>query len=85
MAGKKVRKFNVKTDKYEDFYIPVEAAIYEDLDTRVRCAECGRELYFGDCYTSLVIHNPIGFGYGVCLQCYTLEREQERFRRWRDE
>ena len=36
-------------------------------------AQCGKELKYGDTYTSLEIHTAMGFGYGVCEDCYEFE------------
>ena len=31
---------------------------------------CGREVKFGDCYTSMRYHSGAGFGYNECPECY---------------
>jgi len=43
------------------------------MDKIVNCANCGKELKFGECYTSKTIHTEIGMGYGVCEECYNKE------------
>lgn len=74
-----VKKWDYETESYKDYKLPKKASLFEfDLDTIVQCAGCGRRLMYGKCYTSKVIHNSFGFGYGVCEDCYVDEREQER-------
>lgn len=41
-----------------------------DMSTLVNCCRCGRELPYGECYTSLQVHTRMGFGYAVCHDCY---------------
>ena len=50
----------------------------EDMREIVNCAQCGREIKFGDCYTSREIHNRFGLGFPVCESCYEAEWERER-------
>ena len=45
------------------------------MDKIVNCANCGKELKFGECYTSKTIHTEIGMGYGVCEECYDKEEK----------
>ena len=47
-----------------------------DLKEAVNCPHCGKEIPFGGTYTSLEIHTNMGFGFGVCGDCY--EKEWER-------
>lgn len=49
-----------------------------DMDTVINCASCGKEIPFGDTYTSRCIHNAAGFGYMVCAECYEKEWAAER-------
>lgn len=44
----------------------------------VNCPHCGKELEYGNCYTSLEIHTEMGFGYGVCEKCYEEEWNRRR-------
>lgn len=79
-----MQKFNRESHKYEDYKIPSDwyCPIYsDDMDEIINCVSCGKELPFGDCYTSLEIHNDIGLGYGVCRGCYSEEhfRKYERY------
>ena len=47
----------------------------------VNCPQCGKELPYGETYTSKEIHNWVGLGYGVCEECY--EKECERRKKYR--
>lgn len=46
------------------------------MSNKVNCAQCGREIKFGDSYTSKEIHTFSGFGYSVCEECYDKEWER---------
>lgn len=74
-----VGKWNYEKKAYDPHMIPDEwnVMLYsDDMNEIVNCAACGRELRFGDCYTSKEIHNRVGFGYGVCEDCYKKEWER---------
>lgn len=58
----------------DGWYCPL---VLYDMGTIVNCASCGKDLPFGDTYTSRQIHNPFGFGYMVCEACMTKERMDE--------
>lgn len=76
-----MRKWNYEKHEYEDYSVPIDwyVSTYEtDMDKVVNCASCGKELPFGDTYTSLEIHTTVGFGYGVCEECYQREWERRR-------
>lgn len=63
--------------EYEPYYLPDGASCYEeDMDKVVSCAQCGRAVTFGGCYTSLKVHTQIGFGYAVCHECHVAEMEE---------
>lgn len=71
-----VEKWNTLKRKYEPYKIPAEwkcETYLEDLEEYINCAQCGRLIKFGDSYTSLEIHNSIGFGYCVCEKCHDNE------------
>ena len=71
-------KWDYELQRYIEYELPKGASLFQaDLDTIVECAECGKELTFGQCYTSRTIHSPLGFGYGVCEECYEKEFELE--------
>lgn len=73
-------KWNYELHDYELFNSPaVKISLYgDDMDKLVDCANCGKELPFGECYTSMEIHNVIGFGYGVCDDCYKEEHKRRK-------
>lgn len=65
-----------KKRKYEDCVIPDNWKVKTysiDMNEKVNCASCGKEIKFGDCYTILEIHTDIGFGFAVCENCYNEE------------
>jgi len=71
-----LRKWNNNKKIYEPYQVPNtwKVSLYEiDMDKIVNCANCGKELKFGECYTSKTIHTEIGMGYGVCEECYNKE------------
>ena len=58
-------------------------SVYEtDMDTIVNCAQCNKELKFGESYTSMEKQTSLGFGYAVCADCY--EEEWKRRKRGAD-
>lgn len=63
--------WNEDEEKYHDISIPDTASTYEaNLDTTVSCANCDKDIEFGESLTSRTIHNEVGFGYAVCAACY---------------
>ena len=76
-----VQKWNHKKQEYEPHEIPEgwNIVLYaNDMDRLGSCAQCGKKLPFGDMYTSREVHTHMGFGYGVCSECYDQEWERER-------
>ena len=66
--------WNPVTREYAPYQLPDGASVYEsDMGAVVSCAVCGREIAFGECYTSLQVHDGVGFGYAVCPQCHDAE------------
>ncbi|OQB83997.1 MAG: hypothetical protein BWX85_01095 [Chloroflexi bacterium ADurb.Bin120] len=77
----KAKKWNYKTRKYEPFTLPSNACLLsEDMEQIIQCANCEKEIKFGECYTSLTIHtdNILAFGYAVCEDCYKVERKEKQ-------
>lgn len=69
-----VNKYNYDTKKYEVFNIPESTPLWtEDMNEIIMCAECHREIKFGDSYTSMTIHSGAGLGFPVCESCYYQE------------
>jgi hypothetical protein len=50
------------------------------MDEPCNCALCGREMTYGEGYTSLQVHTPTGFGYTVCKDCHFDVELPARFR-----
>lgn len=73
-------RWNFSTREYEPYTIPADwvcplGGIDFDFDQIVNCAECGRELPYGQTFTSMRIHTPMGLGFGVCETCYSAEHD----------
>ena len=71
-----LQKWNTKKRKYEDYMIPNNWKVKTystDMNEKINCASCGKEIKFGNCYTSLEIHTSVGFGFAVCENCYNEE------------
>lgn len=69
----KYKKWNYDTRKYEPFEVPdgVKLSTYEkDLNAKINCCQCFKEITYGEGYTSLEVHTSVGFGYIVCGNCY---------------
>lgn len=72
------KKWNFSKGEYEDYDLPEGASTFsKDMDEIVSCARCGKQLSFGDTYTSRQIQTQGGFGYGVCEKCYEKEWKEE--------
>ena len=75
-----IQKWNPELHKYEP-YDPPPGYItkYEnDMDRLINCASCGKQITFGEGYSSLHIHDYFGFGYSVCENCHESELQEER-------
>jgi hypothetical protein len=71
-----IQKWNYDKRDYEEYIYPKEwdICLYsEDMDKIVNCASCGKELRYGDTYTSQELHCNVGLGYGVCEECHNKE------------
>ena len=72
----KVQKWDFINHVYEPYYIPdhYNTPLYTiDMEEFVNCAGCGTRIKYGQCYTSMTIHNHAGLGYPVCYECYHKE------------
>ena len=75
----KAQKWDFWRREYDDAEIPGTCSTYRtDFDEAVTCPGCGRQVRFGDTFTSRQWHDRVGFGYGVCEACYSQERDLER-------
>jgi len=73
--NKSIKKWDFRTKKYKQ-YKPTgkRLALYSNkMEELIDCADCGKELEYGDGYTSKAIHTEMGFGYSVCEDCYDRE------------
>lgn len=71
-----MQKYNRKEHKYEEYSVPDDwnVKFYSyDMEELVNCCQCGKEVRYGSCYTSLEVHNCVGLGYPVCPKCYEEE------------
>ena len=85
-AVKIARKWNYLTHSYEPVEVPKKATAYlANMDEVVQCAQCGKEMTFGDGYTSQEIHTAMGFGYSVCTICHTAELGRKIASKFEDE
>lgn len=76
-----LKKWNYIKQEYEVFKVPTHwnvKLITNDLDEIVNCPHCGKELPYGEAYTSREVHNDFGLGYAVCSECYSREWERSR-------
>jgi hypothetical protein len=72
-------RWNYKTRSYQ-LYVPDPSwkirLFSEDMDEPINCTNCGKDMVFGNGFTSQEIHTEIGLGYPVCEECY--EKETDR-------
>ena len=74
-----MNKWDYELHQYVKFLIPAEWKVVlacDEMDEKVNCCQCGKEVEFGNTYSSQEFHNEIGFGYAVCEECH--EKEMER-------
>lgn len=77
-----VNKWDFEKHKYKKTKINDKCSKYEEnLDTIIKCANCNKDIKFGESFTSLQYHDNIGFGYGVCADCY----KNENYLRWKNQ
>ena len=75
------RKWNYETHTYEPFEVPNDKILKlycNDMEELVNCCQCLKEMKFGDCFTSMEVHNQVGFGYCVCEECYQEEWKRRK-------
>lgn len=75
----KLNKWNCDKHIYEVYEIPDEwrVKVYEsDMDALVNCCQCGKEIKFGETYTSQEVHTEMGFGFVVCPECHESEMKR---------
>lgn len=78
------KKWNYVTHSYDDYYVPVDKTLISwsaDLNIKVNCCQCLKEIDYSDSYTSLEVHTDMGMGYAVCEDCYNQELiRRDKFR-----
>ena len=78
---KRLRRWDFDREEYLPYDVPADGKITTyapDMDTKINCASCGKEITVGDSYTSRTIHTGMGFGYLVCGECYEKDWEEQR-------
>lgn len=74
-----MKRFNPIRRQYEEYNLPIDwycPLVTDNMDLTVNCPGCGKEIKFGDGYTSRQFVSEGGFGYTVCGSCY---RDEWRF------
>ena len=68
-----IKKWNDAEQHYDPYIVPDDwkLPLYADnMDEPINCVNCGKEMTFGDGYTSRRYHSDKGFGYYECAKCY---------------
>ena len=68
-----IRKWNENKKDYDDVTIPDEwktPIFSNNMDETVNCVNCGREMRFGEGFTSKRYHNRTGAAYSECQKCF---------------
>ena len=77
-----MKRWSYKTQSYIKYDVPKKwkCLIYcDDMDEKINCAECGKEITFGESYSSHRIFNDSGvFSHMVCPECHEREYEEEK-------
>lgn len=85
MLKLRVKKWNPDNHCYDPHPYPDDWKVSffcADMDEIVNCACCGKELPYGDTYTSRELYDGSGmFGMAVCPECHEAEWEREKERR----
>lgn len=80
-----VGRWNYETRSYDPYESTPGTTVgffSEDLEKPINCAQCGKEITFGEGYTSKEIHQlGTGFGYVVDSDCY--DEEIKRFEKYK--
>lgn len=76
-----MKKYNETKKTYEPYSVPEEwncPITCYNMRMYVNCVRCGKEIMFGDGYTSMQIHNDYGLGYTVCEECHEKEWQERK-------
>ena len=74
-----MNRWDYKTHTYLKWAIPAEWKVVltcEDMEEKVNCCQCGREVEFGNTYSSQEVQNDYGLGYATCEECHNKEMER---------
>ena len=83
-----LNRWDYEAQEYEKELVPEgNYKMYSaDMEEKVKCPHCGKEVAFGDMYTSKEFQSDFGFGYAVCQECYDKEkRREEAYRRGKND
>lgn len=76
----RLQKWNYEKHEYEPFDSPAKFTVLysSDMSEPIQCANCGKDMTYGEGYTSQTIHNDLGLGYPVCENCYEVETNERQ-------
>ena len=68
-------KWNYDKNDYVHYRTPSNwnCKTFADLNEIINCAQCGKKVMVGNCFSSLEIQNELGLSYCVCADCYDIE------------
>lgn len=82
--GRVLKKWNHEKHDYEPFEVDEDWKLVlftNDMNEITTCPHCGKNILYGESYTSKEIHTEMGMGYPVCGKCYEKEWRRERLAR----
>lgn len=75
------KKWNLRLRQYEPYTLPagwVCPQICEDMEMPINCASCGKQMTYGQGFTSRIIQTDGGMSYSVCWDCKNREWAAEK-------
>ncbi len=74
-----IGKWNYETREYDPYTPPKGTIILftQDIELPINCTSCGKDMTYGEGYTSRELHTNSGLGFPVCEDCYEDERRRE--------
>jgi hypothetical protein len=76
-----IYRWSNDTKKYYKYFPPEEWTIVlftDNMELKINCCNCGKEIRFGAAYTSQEYHTKSGMGYPVCEACSQAESDRRR-------
>lgn len=73
-----INKWNNKKKMYEPYEVPDtwKLTLFScNMDEIINCTNCGKEIEFGDGYTSQRYYSNNGMAYSECKECYFSYKE----------